>query len=582
VKRSTWFVLVIVAFAGATVATDEQQSHPRPIGGLAFVDEFELTIVNVIASVTDKDGKPVTNLSRDDFRLFQDGNIQPITNFQLYTKEVYERRSVPDSALPPLEPPDAATEAPTEPILEPQPVNVVIYVDNENLHPLDRNRVLAEARGFVIDNLRPPVRMMVVSEHKGLEILQPFTSDPGPVLEALRSIRLVAGGRTGRDSDRQDIVDRMMREVERMGSVSGFVTLPHGAALSSPTFGEIRSFAEEESNRLSFTIDRLREVVSFLAGLPGRKSIVYLSNGLPTVPGFDLFRAFSDTFRDPTILTETQRFDRSSSLNSLIDAANSVDATFHTIGAGGLEIPGMTRSSRGARDPVLTSPSSDDELSGLRLIAAGTGGLSIVKTNDFEEGFARIEQDIFTYYSLGYRHLPTGKDRMHRIEVTLPGHPGLEIRNRRRFVEKSLETRAQERVLANLLHEIDDNPMDLELLIGSATMASEDLWSLQLFVSVPMSKIALLPNGEDYVGTVALFAAARKFEGESSRSVRREYELRIPASVYQEAPATRLSVHTELLVTEGSHRVAVGLVDLLSRQASFEKDVITLAPRSTD
>jgi len=75
----------------AVFAEDEKESGLTPIGGLTFADKFELTVVNVMAHVTDKKGNLVTDLTKDDFRVFQDKQEKEISNFQLYTEAVYEQ-----------------------------------------------------------------------------------------------------------------------------------------------------------------------------------------------------------------------------------------------------------------------------------------------------------------------------------------------------------------------------------------------------------------------------------------------------------------------------------------------------------
>ena len=92
-RRFASLVLMIgLVGGGVTLVAQEEQvddgNSIRPIGGLAFVDELEVTVVNIVAYVTDKDGAAVTNLTRDDFRVFQDGEERPISNFQLYTEDL--------------------------------------------------------------------------------------------------------------------------------------------------------------------------------------------------------------------------------------------------------------------------------------------------------------------------------------------------------------------------------------------------------------------------------------------------------------------------------------------------------------
>ncbi|MEN8165760.1 MAG: VWA domain-containing protein, partial [Acidobacteriota bacterium] len=184
-KRIVLGVLVSLA-AVISVAGNEGENHLRPVGGLSFADEYELTIVNVVVHVTDKQGNPVTGLTPGDFKIFQDGQEKPITNFQMYTKEVYDDFAATPEMVPKVE---GETTRP-----QPRPLSMILYIDNDNLHPLDRNRVLRYARVFVMENLRPPMQMMVVSrQQRMLKVLQPFTSESGPVLDALRKVRTVSG-----------------------------------------------------------------------------------------------------------------------------------------------------------------------------------------------------------------------------------------------------------------------------------------------------------------------------------------------------------------------------------------------------
>ena len=96
-----------------------------------------------------------------------------------------------------------------------------------------------------------------------------------------------------------------------------------------------------------------------------------------------------------------------------------------------------------------------------------TGGIAIVNTNDFSKAFKRISTDLFTYYSLGYTVSSSGSDRVHYIKVELPNHPKYKIRYRRRYVEKSLETRVQDMVMTSLVFDVDHNPMFVEVTAGN-------------------------------------------------------------------------------------------------------------------
>ncbi len=135
----------------------------------------QLTIANLVVYVTDKKGRAVTDLTKDDFEVYQDGDRKQITNFKLYTDEIIRSEYGEQSEIPLAEP----TPAPGDSVpAGPMPVHLVLYIDNQNLSPLDRNRVLSQSRDFVRSSLHPPARMMVVAYQRSFEVLQEFTSDP--------------------------------------------------------------------------------------------------------------------------------------------------------------------------------------------------------------------------------------------------------------------------------------------------------------------------------------------------------------------------------------------------------------------
>ncbi|RMF83133.1 MAG: hypothetical protein D6739_07645, partial [Nitrospirae bacterium] len=125
-----------------------------------------MTVVNVDVYVRDKKGNPVTGLTQDDFEVYQDGVKMPITNFAVYTEEVFRDRWERAAG------PGPAPTAVPEPEVEIKPIWVVIYVDNENVRPLERNRVLRRVREWIQETLRPPMQAMVVAYEKRLKVIQ--------------------------------------------------------------------------------------------------------------------------------------------------------------------------------------------------------------------------------------------------------------------------------------------------------------------------------------------------------------------------------------------------------------------------
>jgi VWFA-related protein len=572
-----WMLVALLALPPMTgIADEEKQQGIRRIGGLTFVDEIELTIANLVVHVTDKKGVAVTDLTKDDFEVYQDGDRKQITNFKLYTDEVV-RSEVGESEVPEAPATSAAPEQ--SGAVGPQPVHLVLYIDNENLDPLDRNRVLSQTRDFVRASLHPPAKMMVVAYQRSLEVLQDFTSDPSQVLKALRVVRTYTGGRTERDSTRSDIAERISRM--QNDSWSGSSTRSQTSEWSE-VYALIDNYAKETINDLQFTIDALRQIITSLTGLPGKKGVIYVSNGLPMTPGIDLFYEASRAMNDTTIFSRMFEYDRSRSYKQLAATANAQDVTLYMIDASGLVV-GTAGSAEYAtgRDPSFTSIAINNYTDSLRFLADETGGIAIYNTNDISERLDLITQDMFTYYSIGYPLHASGQDKVHSVKVKLRDDPAFkdyELRYRPRFVERSLETRVQDRVLSSLVFEIDENPMDLEVETGTPTPASEKRWLLPAHLSFPLANVALLPEGEDLVARIVLFVAARDADGKKSDLVRQTHEIRVPADQYEEARDQRYGIDTTLLMESGRYKISMALLDPLTRQVSYKTISVPVNP----
>ena len=564
-------VVVLCLCTFAVVAQNREETGPATkdtVGGLPFAGEVDVTVVSVNVFVTDKQGFSVTDLKAEDFVLTQDGTAKPISNFGLFTDEIYRsfyRKKEAPTNLPTPTPLPGSEALSKESF---RPVYVVLYFDNENSRAIDRNRLITQLRSFIRETLHPPVQMMVISYHKTYDVLQSFTAEQRENNNALREVKMTTGGRTELDNARKDIL-RLFSESERSSQ--------RDTNSMSRAHGMMIGFAEEEANSLQFTLGALRDTLTMLSGLPGKKIIVYVSNGLPMIAGLDLFYAYANSYHEPSAVTESTRYNMNRQFTSLVSNANAQDISFYTFGVGGLENPTISSAELGTRqDTMSASLGMQNYLDPLRYMAASTGGTAVVNTNDFTQGLEKVGQDFFTYYSLGYTLHQSGLDKVHRIKVVIPGHPEYRVRYRQRFVEKSLESRVQDKVVTGLMFPLDDNPMQVMVEIGTQGPASETRWIVPFKLSFPLRTVALLPTGDEYVGNVTLFIAARNTKGDRSDVVRQNHEIRIKTADYDDAQLKRHTITANLLMEAGSHNIAVGILDPVTRTASFTTTKVTV------
>ena len=134
-KRTiTGLILLMAAVGLVGWAADEIGDETEAVGGLAFLDEIEVTVVNIEVFVRDKDGTPVTDLGIDDFEVFQDGQPRELTNFLFIdesfrptAQELAFQSPAPVDGEPP--PPTSADEVKAS-RPEIKPIHIVIFIDN--------------------------------------------------------------------------------------------------------------------------------------------------------------------------------------------------------------------------------------------------------------------------------------------------------------------------------------------------------------------------------------------------------------------------------------------------------------------
>ena len=550
-------VLAVVVLAQEVPPPDKPPAEKpltRQVGGLRFLDVTEVTIVNVEVTVTDKKG-PVFGLKSGDFEVFQDGKPQDLTNFALFTRVA---PSVPAPAAT-----SVPTAAPTIPTPEPTPAPkheprfVAFYVDNEYVMPMNRNRVINKMADWVYTYLRPPDQAMVVSYQRSLKVLQPFTSEPEEVASALRVMKRYTGGATDANSTRQRVEDYIEENSSNANSVT-------------QAMDQARSFAREQRNNLTFAVGAIKELVGMMSGLPGKKAIIYLSDGLPMTPGLELFYAIQDKYSSPSVLSESREEDATDLFRGLVNTAAAAGVTLYTIDSAGLRSDmGIEAENRQPRSPLAASTMSANYQDSLSYMAEQTGGLAILNANDPTPGLEKIANDFETYYSLGYRLIPSGQDRVHHIQVKVKGHPDYRLSYRKSFIEKTLPTRIGDRVISGLTFELEDNPLGIELSTGVPAPADNGRWTLPIEVRIPLDKVALIPEGEDLVGYLMVYYAARDDEGKQSDLQRTEHPIRMPASRYETARRQFYTVTASLLLEAGKYRISVGVRDELTNQAGY-------------
>ncbi len=124
-------------------------------------------------------------------------------------------------------------------------------------------------------------------------------------------------------------------------------------------------------------------------------------------------------------------------------------------------------------------------------------------------------------------------------------------------------------MLSGLTFDLDDNPMAVSVDTGTAAPAAGERSILPIEIGFPLESIALVPEGEDFVGRVVVFVAVRDEKGRQSDLQRRDHEIRIPQVDFEAHRNDRSVFELPLLMRPGSVRIVIGVMDRLTRQTSY-------------
>jgi len=526
-------------------------------GESLFIETIDVNVVNIDVFVTDKKGVPIRGLTKDDFELLEDNRPVEITNFYAV------KGGTPVDAQEAAKPKEASDAPPPVRTLdyleipEDQRLNLILFVDNFNIHPLNRNRVLKDLRQFVTSTVKPGDRVMLVSYTRSLKIEQPFTSDPRLVSAALAGLEKMSGHGTLRASERRDAFDRIEDAQD---------------AFTALNFA--RTYADSVFNDLTFTIRSLKEFISSLAGLPGRKMVVHVSDGIPMVAGAEVFQLIDSKFSNSSATSESFSYDTSRQFQQLVAQANANRVTFYPLDAAGLRTPtSVSASQRGApgRGTLVDSTLTHNQQDTLHFLANGTGGKAIVNRNRALPALREVASDYTDYYSLGFNPSHAGTGRLYKIKVRLKKKDrGIKLRYRESYRDKSVETKMSDGTLAALDFKFESNNHDIKLEIGAGERRDRGgHYLVPVRVRIPLSKLTLVPLEGTYEGRVRLFVAALDHEGDKSAVQESPVPISIPANQFDPDGDQTFVYTMELLMRDGSHEVAVGMRDDLAAVTSF-------------
>jgi len=377
-------------------------------------------LVEVDVVVRDKERRFVPDLRLEDFQVFDDGASQEI--------------SVIYRVIGPAEPTAAGEAAagssvPALPPPPPQQVQraIVFLFDHAHIQPGGLDRAKKAAVEYLKRDFRQGDVGGVISG--GTMVNKRLTSSRDELEAAVQSVKPL--GEAG-------IVTRELRQWPRFVDVFEALRVvrnepsysPGPTMLADVTARACRDqpdscrTAEEDVQQKAMllvgearrtakqTVDTISALASGLERLPGRKTVILLSEGF----------FVEDSWAD---------------LRSVVGRAARASVRIYS-----LDTRGLNRGSAGSdiltsanpSQPALSAPSLGDVAAdGPNSLAVDTGGFVIRNENDFGKAFDEIDRDTSSYYVIGFRTTRPLDGKFHALEVKVK-RPGVSVRARKGYM----------------------------------------------------------------------------------------------------------------------------------------------------
>ena len=247
--------------------------QPTP-SGVTIHAHTQLVVVDVV--VTDKSQNPVRNLKASDFALLESGQPQQIKSFEEHTDQSTKTVVAPK----PVDPPGIFSNY--SPVPTSDAVNVLL-VDTLNTPVTDQIYLHDQFRKY-LKTAKPGAPMAIFGLTTRLLLLQSFTSDPNLLKAAIDSknikhsalIDRVDGGNATQSADQMsDFINS-----------TGLASNPAEAVFLKQIVANLQSVDAQQTSfqsslRAKYTLDAINQLARYLAGIPGRKNLIWFSGSFP-------------------------------------------------------------------------------------------------------------------------------------------------------------------------------------------------------------------------------------------------------------------------------------------------------------
>jgi VWFA-related protein len=392
--------------------------------------EVRLILVDVIVT---KGGEFVKDLTEEDFELYEDGIRVPINSFELVSFEERELKIVEEEKEKEKKPP------------APPKKKLVVIFDAINSWKreikLESEKIIDQL--FSLAKLGHEVMILQLHRRRGFEILQPFTTNEDFIRKAVQKAsgniwKLGIGIQTPLPPEEAEFLSNgQIEHIKKMTRLE---------------------YIYVEQQKFEKTIAGLLSACNMIKNLPGRKSMLLISAGIPDLSPPDMMpkpklgRSASDLSLenirvfDPFNIVEKKRFKNGEEvIRELIRFANAQNISLYTLDSD-IYVKYLFSGSSAeyyqkSQMAHLRTIEGDKKrmVQNLRWLSEQTGADHLRGVDKFKRFRQVMSSDLTYYYQLSfYPQRKEADDKYHKIKVKVKRR-GVEARFRKGYTDYSKE-----------------------------------------------------------------------------------------------------------------------------------------------
>jgi VWFA-related protein len=603
-RRARASTLLAVALAVTTGAgSSASETGKRPDSVPVFGSRTGVVVLDLV--VRDRKGHLVRDLRPDEVAVWENGVRQEVSSFRAWET--------------PAAPATLAGAAST-----PAPTGVAVSVAQRRASPravslvfdqlsIEGRRLAGESAARFVDAQTGSDAYLGVFRVDGrLKLVQGFTRDAESLKRSLAAATMgnapgfasnvaAAGGQLGQSHNAGDPLEkgydtRELRPAHHAGDTEAGTPMDGDGPLAAErgmadAMTNILRTAEEmeRTQRGHWSLDSLLSLVHGQSTLPGRKTVVYFSEGLQVPPELeDALRSLVSEANRANVsiygvdVRGLQPGSNTAAARELLDQAVAISSSQRLSGG---NWHGVTREQAREFDVVEATQRMNTQAT-LEDLAKSTGGFLIAESNDLRPAFERLAEDMRDYYEVGYASTDDHYDgRFRRVTVKV-SRPGASVQTREGYFAVPHEAaRPVMGYEAPLLMALASGrpPRDVDHDAAVFRFDPEPpLVRLGLFVAVPLSSVSFAEDAaaRRFAARVSIVALVKNARGDIVDRVARDSPIEGPLSEKGATRARRVTLSHGFAVGPGSYVVETAVHDFYGRRIGCRRLPLVVAPPS--